>query len=74
MIIFIGLAVASVAAALMFVLGDYGFGTKCFFVLATVAALIMQFVPPVSANVHFLVPMGLQILVVGSFAIASQFE
>lgn len=71
--IFIGLAVASVAAAAMFVLGDYGLVTKGFFVAATVAALVLQFTP-LGTNVHFLVPMLLHILVVGSFAFASQFE
>jgi len=64
----------SLFAAVMFVIGDHGTFTKAFFSLLTISAIAMQFVPFLQERVHFLVPLAIQLVVCGSWYIASHLE
>ena len=57
----------SLAAALMFLIGDFALPTKGFYVGLTALAAALQFVPALRAEVHFLVPLGLQLFVCGAW-------
>ena len=64
----------SIVAALMIGVGDFGLGTKGIVILAVIAAAVMQFVPVLVVNVHFLVPLFIQLLICGVWYVMSQFE
>ena len=51
----------SVVAVLMFAISEMEFGWKILAGVLAVAAVTMQFVPPVASQVHFLVPLGIQL-------------
>jgi len=72
--LFIVLLVFSIAAAAMFVLGDYGIGTKATVTILVASSACLQFVPQLQQSVPFAVPMLMQLIVCGWWYIASRLE
>ena len=70
----LGILVFSVAAAAMFAVGDYSVPVKALYVGLAAGAAALQFVPALREQVHFLVPLFMQLFVCGSWAVANQME
>ncbi|MCA8984650.1 MAG: hypothetical protein R3C12_06650 [Planctomycetaceae bacterium] len=73
-VIFLFPLLFSIVATIQFVTGEYGPITKGFFGLLTALAATLQFMPSLQEQVHFLVPLFMQLFVCGCWYFASQFE
>lgn len=60
---FVAVMGLSIAATVWFLLGDFGPFTKIAVVLLTGLALCLQWIPGLAGQVHFLVPLLMQIFV-----------
>jgi|GEM_PF-7006765 len=73
-VIFIWPLVFSVFAAFMLATGDHGLGTKIMVCAMVAASLLLQFVVPLPDVPRLLAPLALQLIVIGWWYFASQFE
>lgn len=64
-VIFLFPLVFSVFAAIQFLTGDHGLGTKVAIAVLLLTSIALQFVPPLPELVHFLIPLGLQLFICG---------
>lgn len=64
-VIFLFPLVFSVFATYQFLSGDSGRGAKIAISVLLLASLALQFVPPLPELVHFLVPLGMQLVICG---------
>ena len=64
----------SLAAAALFATGDYSLFTRILFPLLAIGALALQFAPGLRENVHFLVPLFMQLFVCGCWSVAMKME
>lgn len=62
----------SIIAALQFAMGDCGLFTKITVPLLVVVSIILQFMHPLPELVHFLVPLGIQLIVCGWWYFATE--
>jgi hypothetical protein len=73
-VIFLFPLVFSVLAVFQFLWGDSSLGTKIAVAVLVLTSIALQFVPPLPELVHFLVPLGLQLIVCGWWYFANLME
>lgn len=64
-VLFLFPLVFSVLAACQFLWGDSGLGIKIAISVLVLTSIALQFIPPLPELVHFLIPLGLQLIVCG---------
>ncbi len=70
-VIFLFPFVFSLFAAYQFLAGDFRLSTKIIIGLMAAGSIAMQFLPPLPDQVHFLIPLGLQLVICGWWYFAS---
>jgi hypothetical protein len=68
------ISAAALAAAAMIVLGEYSPTTKGLALGLAVGSLAMQYVPSIQEEIHYLVPLFMQLVLVGWWWLATRLE